>query len=231
MSSQFRIITMDGKVSEEIFQILRPSEKNKLIVESESGARLTVHKRRIISVDSLGKAVAVKKGSTIKAVCPGCSEVIEVIDNEIECPVHGKYDITSHDQNLQSVNMVRRSKTPQQDRSNKPMASDLAADIGTVVDLEEITKFGKELWTKSQLHFDHVNMDVKAHVLLADEPVRKLCFNTYDGTLGKKKKFEDLHLEDFKTNTPVQGKKLWHLLKGTLDEARQHLQKKGYTRA
>lgn len=106
-----------------------------------------------------------------------------------------------------------------------------APETASTVDLDKIKEFGTELWTKPQLPFDHVTMDVRAHVLLADDPVRKLCFNTYDGTLGKKKKVEDLHLESFRDNKPVQGKRHWHLLKGTLEEARQHLQKKGYSLA
>lgn len=103
------------------------------------------------------------------------------------------------------------------------------AAVGTTIDLGEVKDFGLELWTKPQLNFDHVTMDVRAHVLLATNPLRKLCFNTYDGQLGKKKKVENLHLEEFQANKSVPGKKLWHLLKGTLEEARQHLQKKGYT--
>lgn len=235
MPDQFRIITMDGKVSKETFQIIRPSDnKNRLVVESESGARLTIHKRRVLSVDSLGKAVALKRGTAVKAVCPGCSKVIEVIDDKIVCPDHGEFETTSHDQKPQSVNMVRRSKSPQKDRSTQPMAQQAqAADtaVGTTVDLAEVKKHGVELWTKPQLNFDHVTMDVRAHVLLADDPVRKLCFNTYDSTLGKKKQVKDLHLAEFQINKPVQGRKLWHVLKGTLDEARQHLEKKGYTKA
>lgn len=103
--------------------------------------------------------------------------------------------------------------------------------VGTTVNLDEIKEYGVELWTKPQLNFDHVTMDVRAHVLLADDPARKLCFNTYNGTLGKKKELKDLHLEEFQANKPVQDRKLWHELKGSLDEARQHLEKKGYEKA
>lgn len=102
------------------------------------------------------------------------------------------------------------------------------AVVGTVVDLDDVKQHGVELWTKPQLNFDHAVMDVKAHALIADNPVRKLCFNTYDGTLGKKKKMEDLHLDDFRDNARPEGKKLWHTPKGTLDDVRQHLAKKGY---
>ena len=244
MPSQFRIITLDSKVSEETFQTIRPSDnKNRIVIEGdESGARLTIHKNRVLSADSIGKAVALRKGSAVKAVCPKCSNVIEVTGNKIVCPDHGEFETTSHDQKLQSVNMVKRSK-PQKDRSKNTMddqTNDAAiatgtpatdTNIGTIVDLDEIKGYGDELWTKPQLNFDHVSMDVRAHVLLSDNPVRKLCFNTYDGTLGKKKQLEDLHLEEFKGNKPIQDKKFWHALKGTLDDARQHLEKKGYTRA
>ena len=246
MPDKFRIILMDGKVSKELFELIRPSDnKNRIVVESESNARLTIHKRRTLSVDSYGKAVAMQRGSVIKAVCPECSKVYEVVDDKIACTEHGEFETTSHDQKSQSVNMIRRSRPPKKDKKeNNPMVTEATAvnapeAVNTpeaastpiaVVDLEEIKKHGVELWTKPQLHFDHAKMDVRAHVLLADDPIRKLCFNTYDGTLGKKKVLKDLHLAEFQASTPVQGKKLWHEPKGTLDDARQHLEKKGYTK-
>ena len=72
MPEQFRIITMDGKVSKELFRVIRNSDnKNRLVVESESGARLTIHKRRVLSVDSLGKAIALKPGSDVTLITLG----------------------------------------------------------------------------------------------------------------------------------------------------------------
>lgn len=232
MQDQFRIITMDGKVSRELFQMVRPSDnKNRIVVEDESGGRLTIHKRRVLSPDSKGKAVALGKGSSTKAVCPKCVKVIEVVDAKVTCPEHGEFETISHDQKHQPVNTVTHPRS-QPDRSTSPMATSPpttdAPPVGATVDLTEVKKFGVELWAKEQLNFDHVNMDVRAYVLLAEDPVRKLCFNMYDGSLGKKKQVADLHLEEFKANKPPQGKKHWHLLKGTLDDARQHLEKKGY---
>lgn len=126
--------------------------------------------------------------------------------------------------------MPPQAPTTEATEATEATTTTAAPPTGTPVSLDEVKQFGLELWTKPQLHFDHVTMDVRAHVLLADGPVRKLCFNTYDGTLGKKKELKDLHLDAFQSSQPVQGKKLWHELKGTLDDARSHLEKKGYTK-
>jgi hypothetical protein len=48
------------------------------------------------------------------------------------------------------------------------------------------------LFTKKGIRFDHERIDVRAHVLLCiDDNPRKMCFNTYNGQLGKDKKSPD----------------------------------------
>lgn len=98
-----------------------------------------------------------------------------------------------------------------------------------IVDLEEVKQFG-ELWSKDKVQFDHPTIDVKAFALLADTPARKVCFNTYDGTLGKKaKNLAALKLENFRDhNSDDDGKVIGYVLKRTLDEERKKLDKDGY---
>lgn len=48
------------------------------------------------------------------------------------------------------------------------------------------------VYTKKNIRFDHERIDVQAHVLLClDDNPRKMCFNTYNGQLGKDKKSPD----------------------------------------
>ncbi len=102
--------------------------------------------------------------------------------------------------------------------------------LNNEVDIDAIRPFGCELWCKPQLHFDHATFDVRAYVLLADDPARKLCFNTYNGKLGRDKDLSDLHLEDFKDAKQATGKKAWYLLRDPLDTVRKSLEKSGYRR-
>lgn len=86
-----------------------------------------------------------------------------------------------------------------------------------------------ELWTKKNVKFDHVDVDVQAHALLltGDSP-RKLCFNTYDGVLGKKS--PNLPIEQFVADTEVANAKRakpWFVVKD-LGKARTKLGKDGY---
>jgi hypothetical protein len=102
----------------------------------------------------------------------------------------------------------------------------------TVVDFTTIAQYG-ELWTKQQLKFSDPRTDVQSHVLLADNPPRKLCFNTYNGALGKKKsKVENgfvAQLQAFKDNTTItpDGTSVYPL-KVALEDARKRLTKTGY---
>ena len=102
----------------------------------------------------------------------------------------------------------------------------LAAEPRVVVNIAEVKAHG-ELWEKAQLHFDMPTMDVRAYALLADSPARQLCWNTYNGTLGKQRKRNDLPLTEFAANDQSASHQ-WHTLKYSLEKARQILQKKGY---
>ena len=71
-------------------------------------------------------------------------------------------------------------------------------------------------------------MDVKAHVLLiVDDNPRKLCFNTYNGTLGKRG--NSLPVTAFQNDEMPEGKRLWFHVKNA-DKQRQKLLKDGYER-
>jgi hypothetical protein len=97
-----------------------------------------------------------------------------------------------------------------------------------VVDLTAIASTKScELWTKKDIKFDNPKMDVRAHVLLyTGTPARKLCFNTYNGTLGKSSKV--LPIEAFLADkTNADQKKVWYNV-ADIDKARLQLQKDGY---
>ena len=77
------------------------------------------------------------------------------------------------------------------------------------IDLAALSKLkGCELWTKKNVKFDHERIDVQAHVLLfTGDNQRKLCFNTYNGALGKKT--PPLPIEQFLSNDSKDAKTPW----------------------
>ena len=118
------------------------------------------------------------------------------------------------------------SKPKADKKTTKPAAREpVRVDFAALTSLENC-----ELWTKSSVKFDHVDIDVKAHALLyveGEEP-RKLCFNTYDGVLGKKS--PPLPITEFTANTEVPNAKKakpWFPIKD-LAKARAKLAKDGY---
>lgn len=93
---------------------------------------------------------------------------------------------------------------------------------------------GCDLWTKNGVKFDHANVDVKSHALIiGGSNPRKYCFNTYDGSLGKKAK--DLMVAEFLENKfevseESDSKPPWHYIKGNFEKHLEDLTKKGYTK-
>ena len=223
---QTRLMTPEGGVSNGLFEVVGPADrKNCIYVVDSDGKQLRIHRERLLPADSLGKLVAVNHGGKLKTACPTCSRTLNVERNIAECPVHGKLQITSHE-HLNSPDSM--STTQQEEEMSK-------TDATTIVDFAVVAKYGVELWAKQQLKFSDPRTDVQSHVLLADNPPRKLCFNTYNGALGKKKSnTEDAfiaQLEAFKNGVAVtpSGTSVYPL-KGTLDDARKRLEKTGYVK-
>ena len=224
---QVRLITPEGGVSSELYEVIGPADrKNCIYVSDKDGKQSRVHKERILPADAIGKSVAVSHGGKFKVACPICSRILTVDKGFAECPVHGKLQVTSHE-NLNNPD----DNTPAT-QQEKHMSK---TDAITMVDFAVVATYGVELWTKQQLKFSDPHTDVQSHVLLADGPARKLCFNTYNGALGKKKSNTEENflsqLQAFKDGAAVTPSGISvYPLKGTLDDARKRLEKTGYAK-
>jgi hypothetical protein len=223
---QIRLLTSDGGVSADLYEVVGPADrKNCIYVSDSNGKQLRIHKERILPADALGKIVAVRNGDKLKTMCPTCSRVLVVEKDFAECPVHGKLAITSNE-----LNNLDGKSTEQQEERQMPKT-----DTATMVDFAVVAQYGVEVWTKQQLKFSDPHTDVQSHVLLGDNPPRKLCFNTYNGALGKKKAGAEeaffAQLQSFKDGTAStpSGTSVYPL-KGTLDDARKKLEKAGYVK-
>lgn len=141
--------------------------------------------------------------------------------------------IATTDTTVNSVPKVK-AKTPKPQVA-KPMdnsATGKDTQPSAKINLTELSqKPHLELWTKKSVKFDHVEVDVQAHALLfiGDNP-RKLCFNTYDGALGKKASSLPIdafvHDREVSTSDKAAHKPWFHIK--DLEKARTQLRKNGY---
>lgn len=253
LGTEVRYIEIHGAISQEIYVIdqERSDRKGHISLKEKDGTRtLRVHHRRLLPVDMTGKAVVIESQDKLWALCPEDGMAVEVSpgDTEMVCPKCSKtftlYWIgvkPMADATKTSKTKEKEEKTPKVEKAEKaapkPKAEKPAKEPKAVkeaikVDLPALVKLKHcELWTKKNVKFDHERIDVQAHVLLftGDNP-RKLCFNTYNSTLGKKA--TSLPIEEFIANEPVKGagqKKdtPWFTVTD-LEKARQQLQKGGY---
>lgn len=188
-----------------------------------------------IPIDDLVSAKLSKEGKQWLADLQGDNP--EVSNGKFWCPDHGVFE-TFGDITITTFRK-KASKPKSSKEKRKVTESSKTKKVAEKVDFDEVCKYG-ELWTRGQIPFDHATIDVQAHMLLyevelGDEKlVRKHCFNTYDGTLGKKMgdPIQRLQLEDFKNNKRTEeGKPLvGYDLKDPIETVRTKLEKKGYER-
>jgi hypothetical protein len=120
---------------------------------------------------------------------------------------------------------TKASKPKKPKKEAKPIREPVKVDLAALAGLQDC-----ELWTKKGVKFDHPEVDVNAHVLVfsAGEASRKLCFNSYDGNLGKKS--PPLPIDEFLADKEVSGAKRpkpWFQVKD-LEKTKTKLGKDGY---
>ena len=230
-----KIVNPDGSISTESYTILKTSDKAGMVVLCDkSGRSIKVHKQRIIG----------ETDSTI-IPCPVCKKQYKLINNRIVCSEHGVCDFDKH-RKIKS----QRGKPMKEEKVTKQNEQFVVA----TVNIEEIKKYG-ELWAKVCDNFNHPTIGLIAYAILADNPPRKQCFNTYNNTLSKVSKdpIKELKLQEFKDcklGNPVdfdtevnqelraqklkdslsERKQLFNICKDLdLEKARQKLKKLGYS--
>lgn len=233
VGSQCRILKVDGTISKETYTLHSSSSNRKGIVSilSVDGGITQVQYRRIIPLSGSDKAAVIESGNKLRTVCPKCNYIGTLAGSEdhLLCPNCGPIELLW----LSQKSVVETSKKPKKAKQEKNMenatqAAERKAKTGQQIDLAAIAKTkGCELWTKKNIKFDNPKIDVRAHVLLfTGTPARKLCFNTYDGTLGKTSK--TLPIEAFLSDKiDADTRKSWYNV-ADLQKARNQLQKDGY---
>jgi len=229
IGSQVRILDETGRVSDEVYDIVTEKSDRKGHTMVALGQRqLKVHSRRILPIDTIGHAVVVESAGRYRAVCPNCQHLGEYDSetDQITCPDHGQaplYWLSTKPMRINKVGKVAVKKPAVKKRVITQEGVKVKQPI--VINLDELSKLADcELFTQSNIPFDHARVVVKSHTLICKNGrARKLCFNTYNGTLGKKSK--DLPIAEFLAD---QGdEKKWFYI-SDLDKEKASLAKKGY---
>lgn len=238
--SDVRILTLGGDVSSEVYtvEIAKSDRRGQVSLRQKGTTKvILVNQRRVLPVTVEGKAPVIESGDKYRAVCPICGAVLNVepaADTAL-CPQDGQIQLywlgvrpmtsetptkTKHEKSEKpKAAKAKKPATPRQPKVKEPPAK---------IDLRQLAALSHcELWTKRQIKFDHSDWDVAAHVLIfTGTHPRKLCFNTYNGTLGKKN--NALPVDDFVANRHKGDKPAWFKVEGDLDKLREKLRRQEY---
>lgn len=260
VGSKIRIQLVDGRVSEELFEIA-PDEREYTtdgnqaradrkglvaITELDKHGNPTDHtikvaQRRVLPADSGEKALVNETGDRYWAICPKCAygDDFDPSQTTFNCPTHGTLELQwlgvkpmldAATKTPTKRRPAKEHRQPADKAARQPKKKEVPERIK--VDFAELKKHG-ELWTKKNVSFDHPNVHVQAHCLLIldNGTPRKLCFNTYDGSLGKKA--SALPLEAFIKGDPadgkINGKTAWFVIKD-VEKAKTKLHKDLFTK-
>ena len=247
-NDEVRILELDGNVSELTYLIepdhdkvvVRADRKGYVIlVEQNTNRKIKVHFRRILPLDVHNKATVIESGDKFIALCPKCGDPIGVTPNStsVDCSKCGTYKLhwlgvkPMTDTATEKKVLLKRDEKPKTIRAPKADYEPITPDLNAYKNLPNC-----ELWVKHGVKFDHPSVDVKSYILLytregeTGNTPRKYCFNTYNGTLGKKG--EVLPIKNFVSNEPLKDTKNaspWYMVRD-LAKTRIKLEKDGYER-
>lgn len=242
-NSIVRILKSDGRISEELYEVETSKSDRKGQVSlklQDTDTIIRVQFRRILPSETDGKSVVIESGGKYRAICPKCNyiENISISSNYLECTEHGQTELYWLGVKPLIDSAVKEKKPKKEKKKmtkteNKPVVHEKTVKQPLTVNFEDIKALPKcELWTRADVKFDHERINVKAHTLLfTGENPRKFCFNTYDGTLGKRS--APLPFEQFIKNEPVKNSgraredKPWFTVQD-IEKARAKLRKDGY---
>lgn len=237
IGSEVRILCPDGKVSTEVYIIEseKSDRKGHVILKDKGTAKqVKVQYRRILPVFVDNNAVVIESGGKYRAVCPKCNyvEVVAGVSDYLTCPSHGQFQLywlgvkpmTEATEKKVDGTKKEKSVSEKKERAPRVVRQPITVDINDMAGHAHC-----EVWTRKDVKFDHERVAVQAHTLLfTGSHPRKFCFNTYNGTLGKRS--EPLPIDEFIHDKAVKGakkEKPWYPV-ADLDKERSKLQKSGY---
>ncbi len=240
-NDEVRLLELDGRVSQEVYKVAdaKQARKGHLQVHplSNPDSHVKVATRRVLPRDADKRAPVTHDGDHWFSHCPTCGSLQEIDASSTDhtCETHGNFQLLFLGERPMATTATKKTakkSKPKVTKEKKPVQSPKAPKEVELVDFDRLKSLeGCELWTKKNVKFDHPSVNVASHVLLfvGDDP-RKLCFNTYNGGLGKKNK--RLPIDEFLADEEVQGggkrAKPWFPVREELDKVRAKLAKDNY---
>ncbi len=217
MEGKYRILNIDGSISSKLYDLIEETSTQRATLRSVGESKeILVHKNRMIPVDKVDSAVCIVSGGVELAICPKCLTISKkTLDRDNFLCERGCGNYPYH--NLGSNGLALRSRKI------------MELKCKNVFNLEEVKKYpALRVWSKLN-KFNHPNIDSRSIIILhsSDKP-RKLQFNTYNGSLGKKS--PPLPLEAFDKNEAPQGKCPWSII-ASVDAEENRLKESGYERS
>lgn len=204
VGKKVRYLEPDGRVSTDIYEVIDATMQNKRVILTQVGTnrRVVVNERRLLPETCETTATVVNTSDNYAALCPKCGKHIPFTSMgrnvvEAECDEHGKFQLHWLGVKPMSIDKSNAGiKTPKTVKENKPKEPKPAkpeqpttekkpkvAKVAKPADMNAIAQLG-DLYTKGGLPFDCPQVALEAHALLVGD--RKHCFNTYNGSFGKK---------------------------------------------
>lgn len=244
-NEEVRILELDGQVSNLTYlidpecdkEVVRADRKGHVnLGEKDTSRKIKVHFRRILPIDVDNKAPVIEAGDKFIALCPKCGDAIGVTPSSksVDCQKCGTYKLHWLGVKPMADTAVEKKSMSKKLKNDRPKVEKLAKNEAEPIipDLDAYSRLPNcELWVKSGVKFDHPSIDVKSYtILFIGNSPRKFCFNTYNGTLGKKG--ELLPVKNFLENEPLKGTRNpspWYMVRD-VDKTKAKLEKDGYER-
>lgn len=190
---KYRVLMIDGSISNKLFYKINDQGSKVLLKSMADSQEIHVHKNRLIPVEKTDVAICIVSGGNEMVICPRCQS----ISNRD----HGVSEFTcvSGCGTYQYHNLGSKSREV---RSSKIMS----LNNKNLFDIEAIKQYPSMAVLSKINKFNNPSIDSRSVVIVhtSDKP-RKLQFNTYNGSLGKKA--AALPLEDFNNNIQREGQR------------------------
>lgn len=229
--SRVRYLQIDGKISRDVYTVysedaVAPSvcsdRKGHLTLKQENNQKLIkVHSRRILPLSVDNKSPVIRSIDKYRTVCPNCGTINSFtdrpIEDKIECECGNTcalYWGTETPKQISKPEITMSNDAVTEATENTRKRTQKNAPAPKPVDMLRLSGARNcQLWTKANIRFDHVGIDVKAHIMLFidGENSKKFCFNTYDGALGKKSKGLPFEIDDSGEITIVDSTAWFHV--------------------
>lgn len=234
-----RILKADNSVSQNIYTYLGATDRHENYMMSDGRKQVYVHQTRILPIFDDGHTVTLVEGVPT-VTCKQCQKVQEVARGtyifNCRCGLEIKpswVDISGVVQSFEADTSTEKNVITKKIQATKAKKAIVDSSVNIDKIAQRVLDSGGEVWVKDDVQFDYLQFRVVAYtlIMLTGRP-RKICFNTYNGTWGKKSRDEEL--EAFLSDTPgPNGKDVGYLLKpgkNMLDIEHKNMVKKGYER-